>query len=576
MAHHITDDLSIVIAGQAGQGIQSVAHLLTHILKLQGFHVFATAEYMSRVRGGINSTTIRISSEKRDAFRSTIDLFVSLDPRSFSFYKHRFNDKTMFLGFRDAEFCQDCVMEVNFISIAQSIGGTLYANTVAAGAILGLIGADEKHAREYLRNFFVKKGKDIITKNQEALSRGFKMGAHFAFSHDVHVAMKTKEAVKDDLFMSGIDAVGFGALAAGVDFCVAYPMSPSTGLLTFLAQNSKECGAVVEQATDEIEAVNMALGASYAGARSIVTTSGGGFDLMCEAVSLAGMIETPITFHIGQRPGPATGLPTHTGQEDLNLVLHAGHGEFMRAIFAPGTPMQAYAVTAHALDIADKYQIPTFVLTDQYFVDALYKVEKNDFVEQNNVKHIIETTRDYKRYALTENGVSERGVPGFGDGLVCVDGDEHDETGRITEDTRGIHMHMAEKRLFKRRALLEEVMLLPEVITQKTTTGRSKKSGKKLIVCWGSTRNTVVEAVSEAGNQDMTVVHFVQLFPLDKKKIKKIFAKAEKVIVVENNATGQFAHLLTQECDIAIDKTILKWNGEPFNVEELVEQIKKM
>ncbi len=566
MAHHIVDDLSIVIAGQAGQGIQSVAHLLAHVLKLQGFHVFATAEYMSRVRGGINSTTIRISNEKRDAFRSTIDLFVSLDARSFAFYKHRFTENTMFLGFRDDAFCEDCVMEVNFASIAQSIGGIVYANTVSAGAILGLIGADEKHAREFLRNFFVKKGKEVIAKNQEALSRGFKMGTHFAFSHDVHVAIKAKEAVKDDLFMSGIDAVGFGALAAGVDFCASYPMSPGTGLLTFLAQHSKECRMVVEQATDEIEAVNMALGASYAGARSIVTTSGGGFDLMCESVSLAGMIETPITFHIGQRPGPSTGLPTRTAQEDLDLVLYAGHGEFMRAIFAPGTPLQAYALTAHALDVADKYQIPTFVLTDQYFVDALHKVEKNDFVEQNNAKHIVETSRDYKRYALSENGISDRGVPGFGDGLVRVDSDEHDEDGRITEDTRGLRMRMMDKRLFKRRELLESCMIMPEV--------SGKKSAKNLVVCWGSTRNTVLEAVENLCDKEYAVVHFTQLFPLDKKKIKKIFAKAGKVIVVENNATGQFANLLKKECDVTADKNILKWNGEPFSVEELIVQIK--
>ena len=221
MAHHITDDLTIVIAGQAGQGIQSVAHLLTHILKLQGFHVFATAEYMSRVRGGINSTTIRISSEKRDAYRSSIDLFVSLDPRSFAYYKERFTAQTMFMGFRDATFCKDCVMEVNFNGIAQSVGGMLFANTVAAGAILGLMSADEQHAREYLRTFFVKKGVDVIKRNQDALSRGFKMGAHFAFTHDVHIVFKSDASVRDDLFVSGIDAVGFGALAAGVDFCAS-------------------------------------------------------------------------------------------------------------------------------------------------------------------------------------------------------------------------------------------------------------------------------------------------------------------------------------------------------------------
>lgn len=567
MGYQITDDLSIVIAGQAGQGIHSVAHVLTYILKLQGYHVFATSEYMSRVRGGMNSTTIRVSSTKRDAYVSRVDLFVPLDQRGYNHCKKRFTDTTMFLGFRDDAFCKDCIMEVDFTSIAQAIGNRVFANTVAAGAILGLIGTDEEIAQNYLRQFFVKKGEDVITKNQQAITKGYKMGEHFAFTKDISVNIATDDGVKDDLFISGIDAVGFGALAAGCDFCSSYPMSPSTGLLTFLAQHGKDCGVIVEQATDEIGAINMTLGASYAGARGIVSTSGGGFALMCESISLAGMIETPITVHVAQRPGPATGLPTRTGQEDLDLVLHAGHGEFMRAIFAPGTAVEAYDITARALQVSDKYQIPTFVLTDQYFVDALYTVDKEEFVAHDVTKNIIETSRKYKRYALTDDGISPRGVPGNGDGLVCVDSDEHDESGRITEDMDGVRMQMMDKRFFKRKELLEEQAMIPEVM--------GKKSARILVVSWGSNRNVVAEAVKIIDDGDVSVVHFVQLFPLHK-NVKKIFSKAEKIIIVENNATGQFANLLEKECGIVATIRILKWNGELFSVEELTEKIKKI
>lgn len=565
MGQHIKDDFSIVIAGQAGQGIQSVSHILTHVLKLEGYHVFATKEYMSRVRGGMNSTTIRVSSKKRDAYCSRVDLFVPLDPNGYDHSKKRFNDDTMFLGFKNDSFCDDCVMEVDFINIAQAIGHRIFANTVAAGAILGLMGVDIEQPKQYLREFFVKKGEDVIKKNQEALEKGYKMGEHFAFANDIMCSFETDEDVKDDLFISGIDAVGFGALAGGVDFCSSYPMSPSTGLLTFLAQHGKDCGIVVEQATDEIGAINMTIGASYAGARGIVTTAGGGFALMCEALSLAAMTETPITIHIAQRPGPATGLPTKTAQEDLNLVLYAGHGEFMCAIYAPGTPVEAYEITAHALDVADKYQIPTFVLIDQYFVDALYTIDKEEFKVLEHKKYITETEREYKRYAITDDGISPRGVPGFGDGIVCADSDEHTEDGHITEDMDGLRMQMMEKRLFKRRELLEESALVPEIV--------GKKSADTLIVCWGSNRNVIMEAVESIDDKNVSVVPFVQVFPLHK-KTKKMIKGAKKVIVVENNAVGQFADLLEKECERKIDERILKWNGELFSVEELTEKIK--
>ncbi|PID52277.1 MAG: 2-oxoacid:ferredoxin oxidoreductase subunit alpha [Candidatus Moraniibacteriota bacterium] len=561
------EDFSIVIAGQAGQGVQSVAHILTHILKRQGYHVFATKEYMSRVRGGMNSTTIRVSSTKRDAYVSRVDLFVALDVGGYEHVKKRFNEETLFLGFRDEEFCADCIMEIDFVNIAQAIGNRIFANTVAAGAILGLMGIDQTEGDAYLREFFIKKGEDIIIKNQQAFVKGYKMGEHFAFTEDISIDITSEEDVKDDLFISGTDAVGLGALAAGCDFCSSYPMSPSTGVLTFMAQHGKDCGVIVEQATDEIGAINMSLGASYAGARPIITTSGGGFALMCEAISLSGMTETPVTVHIAQRPGPATGLPTRTGQEDLDLVLHAGHGEFMRAVFAPGTAIEAYDITAHAMYVADKYQIPTFVLTDQYFVDALFTADKEEFLAHDINKSIIESDRQYKRYALTENGISPRSVPGYGDGLVCVDSDEHDENGHITEDMDGLRKQMTDKRLFKRRELLEETAIEPEII--------GKKSAKTMVVCWGSNRNVLVESIENLNNSEISVIHFAQLFPFNK-SVKKTLGKAEKVIVVENNAIGQFANLLEKECGVTVNRRILKWNGEPFSVEELTNEIKKI
>lgn len=566
MAQHIKNDLSIVISGQAGQGIQSIEYLLTHILKLQGYHVFAVKEYMSRVRGGTNSTEVRISSEDRRAFVDRIDLFLPLDKSSIPHCADRLSKETIIIGEKKRLETGLPLLDVPLMEIAHDVGNRVFANTVAAGVVLGMMQSDHSVAVEYIRSFFARKGEEIVTKNIDALERGFKIGEHLAFSQEITFEITKDEAVKDDIFLTGVEAVGFGALAGGCNFCSSYPMSPSTGLLTFLAQHGKECGVLAEQATDEIGAINMNLGAWYAGARGIITTSGGGFALMTEAISLAGITEMPCVLHLAQRPGPATGLPTRTGQEDLNLVRYAGHGEFPRAIFAPGSLMQAYEIAAHAMDLADTYQVPVMILTDQYFVDLLSTIEPTDLTEPQQHDHIIETKSDYQRYALTDNGISPRGVPGYGKGLVCVDSDEHDESGHITEDY-DMRDAMTQKRLYKKAKALAEVSLAPEVTGPKDYT--------QLVVVWGSNYHVAKEALERSGKKKLAVVHFSQLYPLHK-SVKKILAQGKKLIVCENNETGQFANLLEAEIKCKITGRINRSNGKPFSVEFLTSQFKKI
>lgn len=560
MSKTFKEDFAIVVAGQAGQGIQTVAKILSHILKLSGYHVFVTQEYMSRVRGGMNSATIRISDERRNAQVSDIDLFVSLDSMACQHCKRRFSKDTLFLGEKNLADKNQDFLKIDFLEIANRVGNRLFANTVAVGSILGLMGVNESVAKNYLQDYFLKKGKEIVDGNTEAFQIGYKNGNHLAFSNDINFEFKENQEVKDDIFLSGAEIVGLGAMAGGCNFCSAYPMSPSTNVLNFLAKYGKDHGVIIDQATDEIEGVNMALGAWYAGGRALVNTSGGGFSLMCETISLAGMIESPLVVHVAGRPGPATGLPTRTAQEDLNLVLYAGHGEFMRAIFAPGTAMQGYEIMAKAFDVADSFQVPVFVLTDQQFMDSMFCIEKKDFKVQLCDNNISETDENYKRYELTESGVSRRGVPNYGEGLVCVDGDEHDEEGRITEDMQYLRKEMMDKRFFKRKELLEEVALVP-------TTENFEKS-EKVIVCWGSNFNVVKEAIEKSGRDDLGFVHFSQLFPFHE-KTKEMFAEDKEFIMVENNASGQMADLIEKELKVRIEKRILKFNGEPFNVEEL-------
>ena len=302
----------------------------------------------------------------------------------------------------------------------------------------------------------------------------------------------------------------------------------------------------------------------YAGARALVSTSGGGFALMTEGTSLAGMIESPVVIHIAQRPGPATGLPTRTEQGDLDLALYAGHGEFPRMIYAPGSIEDGIILTHRAFNLADKYQVPVFILTDQYYVDSYYNSPAVNVSAMKNEFHIVETGKDYKRFAINGSGVSPRGVPGFGSGLVAVDSDEHDEAGHISEDP-DIRVAMNDKRLRKFEAMKEDI-LPPERI--------GPENCDNLIVCWGTTGNIAREALRKSGRKDTAVLHFIQVFPLPP-DIKKYFEGAKNIVIVENNATAQFGRVLKLYADIECDAKILKYNGYPFSVEELTDHIGK-
>jgi 2-oxoglutarate ferredoxin oxidoreductase subunit alpha len=430
----IRDDVSIVLAGPAGLGISTIEHLVPRILRKAGYNVYSTSEFMSRIRGGSNSTEIRVSSLKIATYVEKIDILVPLDAAALVHCEKRVSSQTLVLGEAALLDAKLPVVEVPFEKTAFAAGGKIYASAVAVGTVCALFGVPAELVTEYVKHFFGTKKPDIAQKNAEAASRGFDLGEALVKRGVVSVELARDASVKDELFLAGSDAIGIGALNAGCDFVSSYPMSPSTGVLTFLAQYRKEFGIIVEQAEDEIAAVNMALGAWYAGSRALVTTSGGGFALMTEGISLSGMLETPLVVHVGQRPGPATGLPTRTEQADLELVLYAGHGEFPRAVFAPGTLAGALEVMHRAFTVADKYQIPAFVLTDQYFLDSYAAMPPHDLSKYAVTKHVVKTEKEYKRYALAENGISPRGIPGHGEGIVCVDSDEHTQEGYITED----------------------------------------------------------------------------------------------------------------------------------------------
>jgi 2-oxoglutarate ferredoxin oxidoreductase subunit alpha len=556
------DDLSIVLCGTAGSGVQTVEQLLAKVVKRAGFHVFATKEYMSRVRGGLNSTTLRVGNQPVRANIDRIDILIPLNQGAVAHVKSRISEETLILcepQFAGQASGTSHVSEVDFTQIAQDIGNKLYSNIVAVGLLAGLLNIPAASVTDSIRERFGKKDAAIIEGNLQAAEKGHEIGRQLASDQKIDLTVQPDPAVTGQMLISGVDAVGIGAIAGGCNFIGAYPMSPSTGLLTFLAKQAEEFGIVVEQAEDEIAGVNMALGAWYAGARAIASSSGGGFALMTEGVSLCGMIETPLVIHIAQRPGPATGLPTRTGQEDLNLALYAGHGEFPRAIFAPGNLQQAFDLTAHAFELADRYQVPVFILTDQYFMDTYYNTDRFDLSKHKVTPHIVQASKDYRRYELTNTGISPRAIPGHGDGLVVVDSDEHDTEGHITEDL-DIREQMVDKRLAKGDLLLEAVI---------QPTLWPNDSYKTLLLCWGSTLPIVQEALTVLSRDDVSLLHFGQLWPLPK-DLQSMLKKAERVICLEGNATGQFAQLVEQDTGVLMDEVILKYNGLTFTVEDVV------
>jgi 2-oxoglutarate ferredoxin oxidoreductase subunit alpha len=558
-----SSDISIVLAGEAGQGVQSIEAVLVKVLRKAGYNVFATKEYMSRVRGGINSTQIRISSKRVFAPTFRTDILVPLTKEAIPHLGSRVTEDTIILG-EKATLDDERVLDVPFTKTASEFGNPLFASSVAIGLICGILNVNAETVGAQIEEQFSKKGEEVIKKNSAAAARGHEIGRQLITDEKLLIETDQGESSDTELLLSGTEAVSLGAIAGGCDAVFAYPMTPGSGVFTTLAGFSHQAGIIVEQVEDEIGAINMALGAWYAGGRPLVTTSGGGFSLMTEGMSLAGMTETPFVLHLAQRPGPATGLPTRTEQGDLNLVRYAGHGVFPRIILAPGTTTQAFYLTQKAFNLAAKYQVPVIVLTDQYFTDTYYNIPDFDLSGLAVENHIVEAQDDYKRYALTSNGISARGVPGNGPGRICADSDEHDEEGRITEDLDGISLKMKEKRLQK-FAAVQEAAEAPELY------GSSKY--KTLFVAWGSVYQALKEALDMCGCEDIAMLHFSQVYPVQP-KARGYLDRAEKVIAVENNQTGQFCSLLRDETGFEITEKILKYNGYAFASDELAEKIK--
>lgn len=567
-------DITIKIAGEAGQGLQTIGQMLSKAFARSGLNVFANQVLQSRIRGGHNWFQIRVSDNIVLAPADTTDILIALDKESSYHIKELAkNSITIFdSSLAKIEIKEGLSLDIPLEKIAKDNGGSLImSNTVAVAAVLGLLEYDINVLFDLIRESFGEKGKEIAQTNIKIAQAGYDFTYRKIKDNKLPLLGNIRFAKK--MLIGGSESVGLGALAAGCKFISAYPMSPSTGIMTYLASKSDEFGVVVEQSEDEIGSINIALGASYAGVRAMTASSGGGFALMVEGLSLLGMTETPLVIVDAQRPGPATGLPTRTAQEDLEYVIYTGHGETPRAVLAPATIEELFYATIKAFNLADKYQIPVIILSDQLLADSLSTVDNFDIdnikIERNILgDEELKNIKEYKRYKFTESGISPRALPGNPHSLVVVDSDEHDEEGHITEDLDNIRPQMVTKRNKKLIGLLKEMR--PPI-------KYGPEDACDVFVGWGSTYGALKEAVDilNSENQKTGLVHFSEVWPLNKEYFD-FLNKAKFVCVVENNFRGQFAHLIAAETGKIIENRINKFNGLAFSATEIVEEYKRL
>lgn len=572
-------DYTIKIGGEAGQGIQTIGDTLAKVFSRHGYHVFTHQDYESRVRGGHNFYQIRLSDREILASREKVDILIALDRESIDLYRNELTDRgqiifdSAMIGKAGGGEGPGYMLDIPFVDLAVQHGGSkIMANTVATGAVLGMLGMKIDLLNAVIRDTFLKKGDAVVNANISAAAAG----RDFAVRECVKCSFVPGAAGEPKLLISGTEAIGFGAVASGCKFYAAYPMTPSTGIMNYIAGKEKEFGIIVEQAEDEISAINMALGASFAGVRAMTGTSGGGFALMVEGLSLAGMTETPVVIALGQRPGPATGLPTRTEQAELQFVLYTAHGEFPRVVFAPGSPEQAVYLTNRAFDLSEKYQIPAFLLFDQYLGDTTWTYERID-LEKLHVSdyrlrgEALEALSEYKRHSFTENGVSPLGIPGESRHLVVTDSDEHDEEGHIVEDAE-TRIRMMDKRLLRKLPLIRDEVPPPEFYGQ--------EHAEIIITGWGSLYGVMKEAVDLLSEtRKIAMLHFSGIFPfpsVEKYDFLKVLNGARETVCIEQNATGQFARLMRAETGYAFNRQIHKYDGRPFTLEGMVNEIKKV
>lgn len=574
-------NISIKIGGPAGSGIKSVGSILAKTLGRYGFSVFEYPEYPSLIRGGHSTEQIVASDGEVFSQIRPVDILLAFDQKTIDedlkevspdgvvVYDSKTTQKTK----NDNRQWIDLPMG----KMARNLGNGLMANNVGVGSILALLRLEPKITKEVIGEEFKDKELKIIEINHQALEEGYKYLAKKEIKLNLYLKPPTKRSKQ--ILLTGNDAVALGAVAAGIGLYVSYPMTPSSSTLHFLAAHQHEYGYVVRQPEDEIAALNMVLGAEFAGVRAMTGTSGGGFALMNETLALSGMAEIPAVIFLAQRPGPATGMPTWTEQSELAYVVHAGHGEFLRIVLAPGDLEEVFQLTADAFNLAERYQTPVIILSDKYLGESAMttamfnqdkiSIDRGEIINSDKLKKLT----NFQRYEITKNGISPRSLPGNKNGVYIANSYEHDYHG-LDNETTSMKVWQNDKRLKKGIALATN-MPGPTLV--------GPKQADVTLITWGSSKLPAQQVVANHKSQiinhkKINLLHFSYMWPMNKETVKKAFEKyaAKKTLMLEGNATGQFQDILKQQIDFEPTAYLRKYDGRPIYPEEIETAIDQL
>ena len=572
------------IAGAAGDGIASTGELFGKTCSRMGLHVMAYNAYQSAIRGGHVWLQLNVGEEKTRCHGEQPDVALLLNKTSPEV--HIPDMKSGGIVFYDISKIKEDLSVIrddlqyyglDFKELCDFPGvSPVMVNVLLAGALIQAVGLDTGVSLEFFKEKFTKKGDEIVEVNQKVFNAGVAWAKANAKS-----GLSLKGDGKKRMFMTGNDAIGMGLLAGGLKSYAAYPMSPATGILHYLSTQAKKAKIIVKQTEDELAAANFAIGAGHAGVRAATATSGCGYCLMVEAVGLAGMLEVPVVLINVQRGGPSTGLPTKQEQADIKLVM-GGNGDFPRIVIAPKDVEDAFFQSARALNLAEKYQCPVIILSDLFLSEHYQTVDPFDFskitIERGKfMKELPAGAARYKRYEVTEDGISPRLMPGAAGHMYCSGSDEHDENGELISDVLAglpraidVRMKMHPKRMRKEETMLKENDInLPEIV--------GPKNAKLTLLGWGSTFDYIEEACETLRADGLSVnhLHFTDLYPMDREKLVEVFNSCNEIVAVENNMSNQMSKLILAETGFELKRFINRFDGEPFTGEYIVNAVKK-
>jgi len=577
----MTADISVMIAGKAGDGVLFTGNVLAKILKKQGWNVLTYSDFPSNIKGESTNYTVRASLERIYGRGDETDVFIAFDCKAILFHARKMAEGGILLC--DGE---------DFVQLAPSqkegkvfykfplrklakenFSREIFKNMIALGALCFILDLDfpviEKIITEAFRK---KKGEEIVQKNIQAFHLGFNQAEKTINKEERHPLLRRKDSNR--IILSGDEAIGFGALAAGCRFFAAYPICPASEIWQWLALYLPQFNGLVVQTEDELAALNMALGASYAGVRSMTATSGPGASLMMEAFGLAGMAEIPIVIVHVQRVGPSTGMPTKSEQGDLNQWIYGSHGDFPRIVISPGTVEECFEFTIKAFDLAEIYQCPVVLITEQDYGQNLRSVDKFEIskvrIERGKLlsQEELLSIKDFKRYEFTSDGISPRALPGMKNGLQMVESNEHNERGYRDEDPEN-RIRMMQKRMKKLESAAQEA--IPPKIW-------GESEAEIGIIGCGSTFGPILEAIAQLKERAIRA-RFLQmrtLWPFPSKEVEEFIADSKKIFIVENNFSGQLALLIRSQVQSRFEMSkVLKYSGRPFRPQEISVYIQK-